>query len=626
MIRKLLVANRGEIALRIFRTCRLSGIQTVAVYAEISDLHVAAADVAVEVDSFLDGAQIIAAAHRAGADAIHPGYGFLSENAAFARDVVTAGLIWIGPDPDAIEAMGDKIRAKKLVAGAGVPILEGGDSFPLLIKAAAGGGGRGMRVVTEPEALESALTAAEAEARSAFGDGTVFTEPYLPLARHVEVQVLGDASGRIWVVGDRDCSVQRRHQKIVEEAPAFGLSGETRAALHRHARNAAEAVRYQGAGTVEFLVDGERIFFLEMNTRLQVEHPVTEAVTGLDLVAWQIAIAEGRELGDAPPAPRGHAIEVRLYAEDPARDFAPQTGRVRAFHFETSDVRVDAGVAAGSEVGIRYDAMLAKIVAHGPDRAAAIRLLADALRRGVIHGLTTNLGLLRAILRDDDFVAGRVDTALLDRRLADWIGGDRDQAVRKAALAAAVGTAVRTAVSGSVQSRIPAAWRNVPSQDRVRTYRCGTAEYAVGYRSRGGRIESSWLPGVTVLAVRGERVVLDDHGVRESYRVTVVEGGADVDGPEGSFDLREVPVFTDPAANLAAGSLLASMPGLVVAVHVEAGQRVAAGDPIVVLEAMKMQQTLSAPAEGVVASLSVAVGRQVAAGDVLAVISHEESR
>ncbi|WIM93158.1 biotin carboxylase N-terminal domain-containing protein [Actinoplanes oblitus] len=619
MIRKLLVANRGEIALRIFRTCRSLGIETVGVYAELADLHVGQADVAVEIESFLHGAQIIEAARRAGADAVHPGYGFLSENAAFARDVLAAGLIWIGPDPDAIEAMGDKIRAKKLVAAAGVPVLEGG-AYPLLIKAAAGGGGRGMRVVTEAGALEAALAAAEAEARSAFGDGTVFTEPYLPQARHVEVQVLGDQHGRIWVVGDRDCSVQRRHQKIIEEAPAFGLSDQTRAALHRHARNAAEAVDYQGAGTVEFLVDGDRIFFLEMNTRLQVEHPVTEAVTGLDLVAWQLAIAEGRELGDAPPPPTGHAIEARLYAEDPASDFAPQTGRIRAFDFDTPGVRVDAGVAAGSEVGIRYDAMLAKIVAYGPDRGSAIRLLGDALRRGVIHGLTTNLDLLRAIVRDDDFVAGRVDTALLDRRLADWIDGGEDHAVRKAALAAAVGSAVRTAVSGNVQARIPAAWRNVPSQQRVRTYRRGPVEYAVGYRSRGGRLESSWLPGVSVLAADGDRVVLDDHGVRESYRVSVVDGGVDVDGPGGSFDLRDVPLFTDPAGKLAAGSLLAAMPGLVVAVHVEPGQAVAAGDPVVVLEAMKMQQTLTAPGDGLVASLSAVVGRQVAAGDVLAVI------
>ncbi|WP_436531320.1 acetyl/propionyl/methylcrotonyl-CoA carboxylase subunit alpha [Actinoplanes sp. HUAS TT8] len=627
MIRKLLVANRGEIARRIFRTCRMLGIETVAVYAEKSDLHPAEADVAVVIDSFLNAEQIVEAARKAGADAVHPGYGFLSENAQFARAVEAAGLIWIGPAPDAIEAMGDKIRAKKLVAAAGVPVLDGDETFPLLIKAAAGGGGRGMRVVTEPGALRSELAAASAEAQSAFGDGTVFTEPYLPQARHIEVQVLGDQRGRIWVVGDRDCSIQRRHQKIVEEAPAFLLGEPTREALHRYARAAAEAVDYQGAGTVEFLVDGERIFFLEMNTRLQVEHPVTEAVTGLDLVAWQIAIAEGRELPSAPPEPSGHAIEVRLYAEDPANGFAPQTGRLRAFDFGAPGIRVDSGVEAGSEVGVRYDAMLSKIIAYGDDRASAIRLLSDALRRGVLHGVGTNLALLRAILGDDDFVAGRVDTALLDRRIAVWTSAGEDHAVRKAALAAAVGSAVRAATSGNVQARIPVAWRNVPSQERVRTYRHGGLEYAVTYAARGGRLESSWLPGVRVESVSAAGpVVLDDHGVRETYRVTVVDGGVDVHGPAGAFDLHDVPKFADPAADLAAGSLLASMPGLIVALHVAEGDQVEAGAPIVVLEAMKMQQTLTAPADGVVSALAAEVGRQVAAGEVLAVIDSGEKK
>ncbi|GIF05209.1 acetyl/propionyl/methylcrotonyl-CoA carboxylase subunit alpha [Actinoplanes siamensis] len=622
MIRKLLVANRGEIARRVFRTCRELGIETVAVYAESADPHVREADVAVAVDSFLDAERIVAAARMSGADAVHPGYGFLSENAGFARAVEAAGLIWIGPAPDAIEAMGDKIRAKKLAAAAGVPVLGGDETFPLLIKAAAGGGGRGMRVVTDPGALRTELAAAAAEAESAFGDGTVFTEPYLPEARHVEVQVLGDRHGRIWVVGDRDCSVQRRHQKIVEEAPAPGL--RSRRELHRYARAVAEAVGYRGAGTVEFLVDGDRMYFLEMNTRLQVEHPVTEAVTGLDLVAWQLAIAEGRELPAEPPATTGHAVEVRLYAEDPAAGFAPQTGRLRAFGFEAPGVRVDSGVEAGSAVGVRYDAMLAKIISYGPDRASAIRLLADALRRGVVHGLTTNLGLLRAILADEDFRAGRVDTALLDRRLAAWTRPPEDHTVRKAALAAAVGSAFLAATSANVQPRIPVAWRNVPSRERTRTYRWGGAEYTVGYAGRGGRIESSWLPGVSVLSVDDQHVVLDDHGVRETYRVTVVDGGADVHGPSGAYDLHAVPRFPDPSAHLAAGSLLASMPGAVVAVHVAAGDSVRAGAPVVVLEAMKMQQTLTAPAGGVVTSLAAAVGQQVAAGDVLAVIDPGE--
>ncbi|WP_244940690.1 biotin carboxylase N-terminal domain-containing protein [Actinoplanes teichomyceticus] len=629
MIHRLLVANRGEIARRIFRTCRALGIATVAVHTDPDrDLpHVTEADVAVRVESYLDAAGIVAAARRTGADAIHPGYGFLSENAGFARDVPAAGLIWIGPNPEAIEAMGDKIRAKELVARAGVPVLSGDRTFPLLIKAAAGGGGRGMRVVTDPQALGPALRAARAEAAAAFGDGAVFTEPYLPAARHVEVQVLGDAGGRIWILGDRDCSIQRRHQKIVEEAPAPGLPDAVRAALHRHASAAAEAVRYRSAGTVEFLVDRERIFFLEMNTRLQVEHPVTEAVTGLDLVAWQIAIAEGRRLPPAPPAMSGHAVEVRLYAEDPAAGFAPQTGRLRAFDFPAPGVRVDSGVEPGSAVGVHYDAMLAKVVAHGPDRDSAIRLLADALRRAAVHGVTTNLALLRAILADDDFAAGRVDTALLDRRLPAWTGAGTGHTIRKAALAAALGAAVTGAATAPVQARIPAAWRNVPSRERVRTYRCGATAYQVSYTSRGGRLESSWLPGVRVVRADADgRVVLDDHGVRETYRVSVAGGGADVRGPDGAYDFEAVPVFTDPAASVAAGSLLAPMPGLVVAVPVAVGDRVAAGDPVVVLEAMKMQQTLTAPGAGVVAGPIAAVGRQVAAGEVLAVIHPPEAR
>ncbi|MEV6350932.1 biotin carboxylase N-terminal domain-containing protein [Actinoplanes sp. NPDC051851] len=621
MIRRLLVANRGEIARRVFRTCRALGISTVAVFAEGDELHATEADLSVAVDSYLGAQKIIAAARAAGADAIHPGYGFLSENPDFAREVIAAGLTWIGPSPDAIEAMGDKIRAKKLMAAAGVPVLDGDGTFPLLVKAAAGGGGRGMRVVTEPSALREELAIAEAEARAAFGDGTVFTEPYLPHARHVEVQVLGDGHGRIWVLGDRDCSVQRRHQKVVEEAPAPGLPDAVRAALHRYAYAAAEAVGYRGAGTVEFLVDGERIHFLEMNTRLQVEHPVTECVFRLDLVALQIAIAEGKPLGAAPPAPSGHAIEVRVYAEDPAGGFAPQTGRIRAFDLGSGPgIRVDSGVEAGSEVGIRYDAMLAKVIAYGPDRESAIRLLGDVLRRGAVHGVTTNLRLLRAILDDGDFVAGRLDTALLDRRLDAWNGSTTEHSVRKAALAAALGAAVRTAGARRVQAGIPVAWRNVPSGPRVRILRHGTTEYPVSYSSDGGRLVSDFVAGVAVAAVGDGRVVLDDHGVREAYLVTPYDGGVDVVGPNGAVDFSRVPDMVDPAESVSEGSLLAPMPAVVVSVAVAAGDRVAKGDPIVVLEAMKMRQTLAAPNSGIVASLAAREGQQISAGTVLAVI------
>jgi propionyl-CoA carboxylase alpha chain len=632
MIRRLLVANRGEIARRVFRTCRDLGIATVAVHsgADADAPFVREADFAVPLpgdapgDTYLRGDLIIEAARAAGADAIHPGYGFISENAGFAADVEKAGLTWIGPPAAAIEAMGGKIRAKKLMAAAGVPILDvdldgaGVAGFPLLIKASAGGGGRGMRVVASAGELAGALAAAEAEARSAFGDGAVFAEPYLPTARHVEVQVLADAYGQVWVVGDRDCSIQRRHQKVVEEAPAPGLGDRTREALHAAARKAAEAVGYRGAGTVEFLVDGDRFFFLEMNTRLQVEHPVTECVTGLDLVALQIAIAEGRPLDGGPPAPAGHAVEVRLYAEDPADGFAPQTGRVRSFGFGGKGIRVDSGVEAGSEVTVHYDAMLAKIIAYAPDRASAIRLLDDALRRGTVHGVTTNIALLRAVLADLDFGQGRMHTALLDHRLAGWLagaGGERQ--ARKAALAAAIGEATAVARTAPVLSRIPAAWRNVPSRPRTRTYRRGRTEYAVTYAAEGRRLVSDFVPGVTVAGVDGNLVTLDDGGVRETYRVTAGDGWVDV-GASMSFDA--VPAFADPAEAVAPGSLLAPMPGTVVQVAVAEGARVRRGDPVVVLEAMKMQQTLTAPADGVVTAVTASEGRQVTAGEVLAMI------
>jgi len=362
VIRSILVANRGEIARRVFRTARDLGIRTVAVHSD-ADAHapfVAEADRAVRLpgnspaETYLRGDLVIAAAKSSGADAIHPGYGFLSENAEFARQVLDAGLLWIGPNPDTIVAMGSKIQAKTLMKGAGVPILEvdadhvsAGD-FPLLVKASAGGGGRGMRVVERPEDLPVELDKASAEAASAFGDGTVFVEPYLPTARHVEVQVLADTHGTVWILGDRDCSIQRRHQKVVEEAPAPGLSDGTRKTLHDAARAAAQAVDYVGAGTVEFLVDGDRVFFLEMNTRLQVEHPVTEEIFGVDLVALQIAVAEGLELGDEPTHVNGHAIEVRLYAEDPSADYAPQTGTLRTFEIPAGpDIRVDSAVESG---------------------------------------------------------------------------------------------------------------------------------------------------------------------------------------------------------------------------------------------------------------------------------------
>ncbi|HKN99442.1 MAG TPA: biotin carboxylase N-terminal domain-containing protein, partial [Pseudonocardiaceae bacterium] len=439
MIRRLLVANRGEIARRVFRTCRTLGIQTVAVCSDPdADAPFAAeADVAVRLpgatpgETYLRADGIVAAAVRAGADAVHPGYGFLSENADFARAVLAAGLTWVGPDPDAIEAMGSKIAAKKRMAAAGVPVLPeldpgavGESDLPLLVKASAGGGGRGMRIVRTTAELADAVALARQEAESAFGDGTVFCEPLVEGARHVEVQILADRHGTVWALGERECSIQRRHQKIVEETPSPAVDAELRAQLCAAGVAAARAIDYVGAGTVEFLLGADgRFHFLEVNTRLQVEHPVTECVFGLDLVAWQLAIAEGTRLPAEPPAPRGHAIEVRLYAEDPAADWRPQSGTVQRFAVPDVDaefavpagygLRLDSGVADGGSVSTFYDPMLAKVIAHGPDRASAARRLAAALAGTRLHGLVTNRDLLVNVLRHNDFLAGATDTGFL---------------------------------------------------------------------------------------------------------------------------------------------------------------------------------------------------------------------
>ncbi len=640
MITSVLVANRGEIARRVFRTCRELGISTVAVFsdADAGAPFVREADVAVRLpgnapgETYLRGDLVIAAAVRAGADAIHPGYGFLSENAQFARDVEAAGLTWIGPTPEAIDAMGDKIRAKELMHAAGVPQLGQLEpaaiteaELPVLVKASAGGGGRGMRIVRHLDDLEATIEQASAEAASAFGDATVFVEHYLEAARHVEAQVLADTQGTVWVVGDRDCSIQRRHQKVVEEAPAPGLSDAVRATLHDAARAAARAVDYVGAGTVEFMVSGEKAFFLEMNTRLQVEHPVTEEVFGLDLVALQIAVAEGSPLVGEVPEPSGHAVEVRLYAEDPADEWQPQTGTVRTFDVPAGPgVRVDAGVEAGSVVGIHYDAMVAKIVAHGPDRTTAIRRLGDTLRRTRLHGLTTNLGFLRAILADDSFVAAELRTTLLDDRLEAWTAPTLEvHALHRCAWAAALAEATTATTTASVLSRIPTAYRNVPSGHRVRDYALTPDSHlGVMYENRSGKLAIVTSADVTVVDASPSRVVLDVDGLVETYDVAVGPGWVDVDGPHGSIDLKPVPRFVDPADVVAAGSLLAPMPAAVVRVAVEDGQQVARGDVVVVLEAMKMQHTITAPTDGVVTQLSVTAGSQVESGAVLAIIDH----
>jgi propionyl-CoA carboxylase alpha chain len=634
MIQRLMVANRAEIASRVFRTCRRLGIETVAVHsdADAGLPYVAEADLAVRLpgdapaDTYLQADLLVEAALRAGADAVHPGYGFLSENADFARAVQAAGLTWVGPQPEAIEAMGSKIEAKRLMEAAGVPVLRNLDAesateadLPLIVKASAGGGGRGMRIVRDLASLAGEIETARDEARSAFGDGTVFVETYVERGRHVEVQVWGDAEGRIAVLGERDCSLQRRHQKVVEEAPAPGLPDPVREALHSAAKAAAEAIAYRGAGTVEFLYDeeAERFFFLEMNTRLQVEHPVTELVFHQDLVELQLRTAQGETSEVRFPAkPDRHAVEVRLYAEDPARDYQPQSGVLTRFEIPTTPyVRVDTGYASGSTVSTHYDAMLAKVIAWGRTREAAIRSLADTLRRARIHGVTTNRDQLLAILRDEQFLAGEVSTAFLAERgrapegAPERAPGD----TTGAGVAAALALAELAVASRSVQRGIPVAFRNVPSQPQRTVFESGTVEWW------GGR-DGYRVDGYDVVSVATDRVVLEQDGLRTSYDVAAVGDRVDVDWAGGHVALTRVPRFVDPADAVASGSLLAPMPGTVVSVAVAAGDEVETGRPVLVLEAMKMQHTVSAPYPGTVTVLNVKAGSQVAAGEVLAVV------
>ncbi|GES31383.1 biotin carboxylase N-terminal domain-containing protein [Streptomyces angustmyceticus] len=635
MIRSVLVANRGEIARRVFRTCRELGIATVAVHsdADAGAPHVREADTAVRLpgdapaDTYLRGDLLVRAARAAGADAVHPGYGFLSESAAFAAAVTDAGLAWIGPPPAAIEAMASKTRAKELMAGAGVPLLAPVDpaaateaDLPLLVKAAAGGGGRGMRLVTELDALDEELTAAKAEAAAAFGDGEVFVEPYVVGGRHVEVQILADAHGTVWTLGTRDCSLQRRHQKVIEEAPAPALSEELRTTLHRAAEQAARAIDYRGAGTVEFLVSGNgRAYFLEMNTRLQVEHPVTEAVHGLDLVALQLSIAEGRPLDAAPPRPHGHAVEARLYAEDPAAGWQPQTGTLH--RLEVPDgVRLDSGVTDGDTIGVHYDPMLAKVIAWAPSRDEAVRKLAGALERARVHGPVTNRDLLVRSLRHPEFTdPAALDTGFYDRNLPALTAPAADGDAALFALAAALADAHGRSRFGG--------FRNVPSRPQVKTYACAGTEHEIRYRLDRDGLSAEGFPGVRLLALAPDEVVLDVDGLRRRFTVARYGDRVHVDAPgahpTASRALTALPRFPDPTARTEPGSLLAPMPGTVVRIAdgLTEGDRVEAGQPLLWLEAMKMEHKITAPSAGTLTTLPARPGQQVEVGTLLAVVT-----
>lgn len=656
-INSVLVANRGEIARRVFRTCRDLGIATVAVYSDPDEAapYVAEADSAVHLpgetaaDTYLRVDLIVDAARRAGADAVHPGYGFLSESAEFADAVVSAGLTWIGPSAQAIRLMGSKIESKKLMAQAGVPVLEQLDpdeitdaDLPVLIKASAGGGGRGMRIVTSLADLPRELDLARAEAQSAFGDPTVFCEPYLASSHHVEVQIMGDSAGQILVLGERECSIQRRHQKVVEESPSPLLEriDGVREAMFAAARKAGEAIDYKGAGTVEFIADGQgRFFFLEMNTRLQVEHPVTEMVTGLDLVAMQLLVAQGQRLDPEVPTASGHSIEVRLYAEDPAADYRPGSGELHRFEFDRASsrfaipsgagVRLDSGVESGSVVGTNYDPMLAKVISWAPTRDESTRRLRASLEAATIHGVVTNRSFLVSILTHSAFASGQTDTGFLEDHRDDLSAAAAGESGTKrdslSAVAAALAMSAAARASATALAGLPSGWRNVRSQPQLRQFRTAGGEtFDVAYSlTRSGLVLGEAPAGadVVLISTGPDEVVLAVDGVRETFRVASYRDLVCVDSRFGNSTLIPVSRFPDADNEVAPGSLLAPMPGSIVRVAVEVDQTVVKGEPLMWLEAMKMQHEIRSPADGVVTALSVSEGQQVEVGAVLAVVA-----
>ncbi|MFD3423121.1 acetyl-CoA carboxylase biotin carboxylase subunit [Streptomyces decoyicus] len=644
-----LIANRGEIAVRVIRTLRALGIRSVAVYsdADADARHVREADTAVRIgpapaaESYLSVERLLDAAARTGAQAVHPGYGFLAENAAFARACADAGLVFIGPSAEAIELMGDKIRAKETVREAGVPVVPGSSGsglddgqlaaaareigMPVLLKPSAGGGGKGMRLVRDETLLADEIASARREARSSFGDDTLLVERWIDRPRHIEIQVLADGHGNVIHLGERECSLQRRHQKVIEEAPSVLLDEATRAAMGEAAVQAARSCGYRGAGTVEFIVPGKdpaSYFFMEMNTRLQVEHPVTELITGLDLVEWQLRVAAGEHLPFAQEdiTLTGHAIEARICAEDPARDFLPTGGTVLALHEVQGDgLRTDSGLSQGVEVGSRYDPMLSKVIAHGPDRASALRRLRAALAETVTLGVTTNAGFLRRLLAHPDVVSGELDTGLVEREAAGLVdGGVPDEvyaaaaAVRQAALEPAVPEGgwrdPFAAPDGFRLGGEPAPvrhWLRVPGHDPV------AHDVRPGAQAAG--------------QVAPDRVRVTVDGVLHTFRHSGDWLGRDGDSWQVTSYDPVAAALRGAAGAHGADTLAAPMPGTVTVVKVAVGDEVAAGQGLLVVEAMKMEHVISAPHAGTVTELDVTAGATVAMDQILAVIAPHEN-
>ena len=659
-ITRLLIANRGEIARRIIRTAHEMGIGTVAVYADgdATAPFVREADTAIALggstsaETYLDVDKVIDACRRSGADAVHPGYGFLSENTAFADAVITAGMCWVGPSPEAISQMGDKLSAKKLMQDVGVPTLaalpiaDGEDitakaqeiGYPVLVKASAGGGGRGMRVVETEAELSDAVDSARREAKAAFGDDRLFLERWLTSSRHIEIQILGDNHGNLVHLFERECSIQRRHQKIIEEAPSSAVDAELRERLGEAALLAARSIGYSSAGTVEFLVDGNDFWFLEVNTRLQVEHPVTEEITGLDLVREQLRIAEGEALGytQADLSFAGHAIEARIYAEDPNNDFLPSPGKLVAW--EPADItlaRFDSGVETGSEIGIEFDPMMAKVIVKAPTRREAASRLARVLEGLRIQGVTNNRDFLVATLRSPEFIAGDTTTDFIERVAPSRVRIISSDELDEALIAIVIQSQAHRRSAARVLSTVQSGWRNSKMPPEVTRFRSAqiingeegseeTKDIVVAYRAlRDGTFEvhvDDREHSVAVFGVDAYGADIEIDRRRMSFALTAVGDDWFVHGPRGDVTVRELPRFPVRGADDFQGGLVAPMPGNVLTTHVNEGDTVEQGQLLLILEAMKMEHRITAPVAGMVTKLLVAEGDQVANGEMLIVL------
>ena len=643
-INTILIANRGEIASRIIRTCKKMGIRSVAVYsdADRGTPYTKEADQAVHIGgnelatSYLDQDKIIATAQKVGAEAIHPGFGFLSENAGFAKKVQDAGLIFIGPNPEAIEAMGSKSKAKDIMRQHEVPVIPGyqGDDqsietlsaeavkigFPVLLKAAAGGGGKGMRIVEAEKELEASIDAAKREASSAFGDDELIIEKYFPSSRHIEFQIFGDQHGNAIHVLERECSIQRRYQKIIEESPSPALSDELRNEMGEAAVRAAKSLKYDNAGTVEFILsDKNEFFFLEVNTRLQVEHPVTEEITGLDLVQMQIEVAEGRPLSVSQEDIKGsgYALECRLYAEDAANEFLPATGKILKWSTpEIDGLRIETGVESGSVISTHYDPMIAKLITHGKDRAEGQRKMSAALSNLNCLGLTTNQDFLKAILANDDFQAGKYDTHFLQKQFS-YEKAQSQEAIELAAIAASAFDKADRDIQRTILQNMPTGWRNNFYQPQQEIFLNGEEDVLVKYNSTQYSIGENEFE-VQVAEVSDDEILLELNGIQE--RFTVVKSGNDYfvqHAQNGTVHLTRKERFPLKEAEKVKGGYISPMPGKVIKVLVEPGQEVKSGEGLLVLLSMKMENTICADEDGTVEEIYVTEEEDLEAGKLL---------